>query len=299
MEYLIYTNDEQPNDQMKINIVHFINEHNCTKDGNITELSLISLNKLLNTKMILSILIKYGVIIGTILSILFNANNNLLTSYTTFLCIHKQYRNQGFALKLINITKEKCNNYSGYYINHRINNEIKSWYRPINIKHCHSAGFMLYGDKTRQRLMYHVSKPSLIPIKVTIDDYDKVFNRLQKGQLHLSPTFEEYEQLTRCFDIYISNNGLFMLFPMDIFISKSGKKVKNAHLALMIGDVLSEVLWVVSGAGYDLLYGWCAGDVTEEKVNRVRGCITASNMHLSYYNINNNVTNDQMYLPIF
>lgn len=100
------------------------------------------------------------------------------------------------------------------------------------------------------------------------------------------------------FDIYVVDDSLFMLFPMSIFISSSGKRVKNAHLALMIGDLTAHALWVASECKYDLLYGWCVGDITDEVVTKAKGCITTSETYLSYFNTNT-IPNKHMMLPIF
>ena len=67
----------------------------------------------------------------------------------------------------------------GYYMTfaprHSISNEIKSWYRPINIKKATDAGFTLQtfsakGDRlpsaTRQRLAYHIPTLLLFLLKL-------------------------------------------------------------------------------------------------------------------------------------
>lgn len=296
---------DNPTYNIKLNIINFINKYGCTEDGNITEMTLETLDRLLSMPLILILLIKNNDIIGTIFSIIIRINNDILSSYTTFLCIKEEYRKQGLALILIDAAKEEGNKRNvnhGYYMTYKNinnNNDIKSWYRPINIKNAINAGFSIYNEnKTKQRLMYHISKPTILPKKATNDDYEKILVILKKGQLYLTPTFEEYVQLMTCFDIYIVENGLFMLFPMSIFISSTGKRVKNAHLALMIGDLLPHVLWVASEHKYDLLYGWCVGDITEEKIIKAKGCITTSNVYLSYFNTDT-ISNQHMMLPIF
>lgn len=194
---------DNPTNNMKLNIINFINQHGCTNDGNITEMSTEILDRLLSLPTILILLMNNNNIIGTIISIIIRINIDILSSYTTFLCIDIKYRKQGLALMLINAAKEegfKKNVTHGYYMTYKnINNNIKSWYRPINIKNAVNAGFTIYnGNKTRQRLMYHIGKPLILPVKVSCDDYERVLIILKKGQLYLTPTYEEYLQLMTC-----------------------------------------------------------------------------------------------------
>jgi ribosomal protein S18 acetylase RimI-like enzyme len=313
-----------PDKEIKQQIMNFIRENDCTESGNITELSLESLERLLSTPSVMALLINNNnnnKIIGTMISPIFRANYRgsfeFLTSYTTFLCVDKEFRDKGLAMALIRaVMIEGYNRYGinhGYYMtftsHHNINNEIKSWYRPINVKRAGEAGFTLQnfvkkGDRgsaaTRQRLAYHVGKPKILPTKVSSESYDIILNILKTGDLYLTPTRQEFEWLCKCFDIYmVGTDSLFMLFPMTSLISSTGKRVRNAQLALMIGDVLSQALWIANENGYDLLYGWCGGDITSERVSNIRGLITVAKSYLELYNTQFSIPNNKMMVPIF
>lgn len=308
-----------PDEQTKSRIINFIKINDCTGSGNVTELSSESLERLLSTPNILAVLIKNNNIIGTMISPIFRAKYkdfSLLTSYTTFLCVDKKHREQGLAMTLIRaVMKEAHSRYNlchGYYMSstphHNIHNEIKSWYRPINIKKSGEAGFTMKSFKndrggsstTKQRLAYHVSKPSILPIKASPLFYELILRILQKGDLYLTPTYQEFEWLCKCFDIYtVNNDSMFMLFPMVSFISSTGKRVRNAQVALMIGDVLSHALWVANDNKYDLLYGWCAGDITEDRVSNIKGLITTDKSCLEFYNTRIAIPNNNIMVPIF
>jgi len=297
----------------KVSIMEFIKTHDCTDSGNITELSVETSKRLLSTSAFLGILYNNTNIIGTIITCMFRAKykeHKLLTSYTTFLCIHKDYRKQGLAGILINrIMRKAYNDYNmqhGYYLcaqpHRNVFNEIKSWYRPINISKAITSGFTLETFKddkkgTKQRIKYHISKPSILPVKA---EYNLAINIFGKGDLCLDPSEREFIELSKCFDIYtVGTSGLFMLFPMTTYITSSKKRVTNAQVSLVIGDVLPHVLYIAQNLKYDLLYGWCVGDVTEDTVNNISGLITTSTTYLEYYNTKYNIPNDKLYVPIF
>ena len=303
-------------------IMNFIKVHDRTDTGNTTELSEESFKRFLSMPCVIGILFDNNNIIGTMISVILRVRYNtidLLTSYTTFLCIDMSHRNNGLAMILIRgIMKEGYDRYGinhGYYMtansHHKINNEIKSWYRPINVNKAAKANFTINtfsqkGDRsnsTRRNLGYHIPKPNIIPIKVNLESYEKVIKILAKksdNTLYLNPTFKEYKTMCKCFDIYmVGEDNLFMLFPMDTTISTSRKRVHNAQLALMIGDILPNVLWIAKQNNYDLLYGWCGSDITVERVEGVRGLITTFKTYLEFYYTQNTIENNNMMVPIF
>lgn len=315
-----------PDEATKLRIMDFIRVNDCTDSGNVTELSRESLDRLFSTPSVMAVLLNSleDKIIGTMISPIFRAQYgdfSFLTSYTTFLCVDKNYREKGLAMILIRaVMKEGYTRYGinhGYYMtftpHHSISNEIKSWYRPINIKKASEAGFTLQtfsakGDRgnssTRQRLAYYVPKPSTIPVKATSHSYElvmKIFRQgRNSGQLYLTPTKQEFDWLCNCFDIYtVGTDSLFMLFPMTSIISSTGKRVRNAQVALMIGNVLPHALWIASENKYDLLYGWCGGDITKEKVVAVKGLITVAKSFVELYNSKFNIPNNNMLVPLF
>lgn len=320
-----------PDASMKADIIEFIRAHDRTSSGNVSELCLDSLNRLLSTPSMMAILINDSAIIGTIITLILRVQyrdpttkeiRDLITSYTTFLCINAECREQGLAMALIRaVMKEGYARYGaqhGYYMtstaHHSVNSEIKSWYRPIDIKKARVAGFTLQtfgpqGKSTRdsekamrQRLAYYIPKPQILPQRAAPDDFSFVhlINKLGHGDLYLNPTQQEFRWLCECFDIYIVNGkGLFMLFPMVSLISATGQRVRTAQLALMIGDVMPQALWAASESKYDLLYGWYTSDVTQERVTNIRGLTTISSTHLELYNTRTMIPPNAMMVPIF
>ena len=310
--------------KLQSDIMDFIRLNDCTDSGNITELSHETFSRLLTVPCFIGVIFKRDRIVGTIFSIVLRArtyelSDNFLTSYTTFLCVDKDYRKQGLAMALIRaVAKEglvRCGVIHGYYMtsdpHQPINNPIVSWYRPIDVKKSLSAGFVLdsfarRGDRrtssanSRQKIAYHVSKPANLPRKVGKPDHHLVLPLLQKGSIYLDPTPDEFGSICECFDVYIVDDlGLFMLFPMSSVISASGKRVRNAQLALMIGDLMPHALWAARDNGYDLLYGWCGGDITKEKALAIRGLITTSKTHLEFYNTRSHIPNSDFMFPLF
>lgn len=307
-----------PNTTTKRDMVQFVSEHDCTDSGNVTELSPESLDRFCSTPSFIGVLTHNNDIVGTMITPIFRAQykgTSIITTYTTFLCIHKSHRSSGLAMGLIRaIMKEGYVRYGinhGYYLtfaaHHSISTKIESWYRPINIKTAGDAGFTLQsfsarGDRgnARQRLAYHVPKPSVLPVKAAPETYDIILKILQSGDLYLTPTKQELEWLCRCFDVYtVGTHSLFMLFPMVSLISSTGKRVRNAQVALMIGDALPQALWIANGAGYDLLYGWCSSEVTATRVTNIRGLVTMTGAYMESYNTRILIPNDRMMVPIF
>lgn len=304
----------KPSKKTKEKIIKFIENHNCI-NNNVTELTMESLDRFLSTPSFLGVLFKEKEIVGTILTLLFRVQYNdlnIITSYTTFLCIHQTYRNKGFAMILIrSIMKEgyyKYNCKHGYYLtfntHHNINSKINSWYRPINIKKSLTAGFTLqtFNSELKQKIFYHIPKPKLLPVKVNYEHFDLVLKifQLKKNSFCLSPTKQELKWLCDCFDVYIvGSDGLFILFPMVSKITSTSRKVYIAHLTLMIGDVIQEALWIAKESNYDLLYGWCSSDITFNKIETIKGLITTANCYIEFYNCKRLINNFDMFVPIF
>jgi len=309
-------------DKMRSDIINFIGVNDCMDSGNITEISIDTFNRFLSMPCFIGILYNGEKIIGTMFTIIIRAhirkiNEDIMTSYTTFLCIDKNYRNKGLAMILIkSIMKEGYERYKinhGYYMtterHHNINNKLESWYRPINIEKAKSAGFTLESFskendrgksiKLRQKLGYNIAKPKIIPRKVVEDDYDEIIPILQKGEIYMNPSMEEFGYICKFFDIYIVGDSIFGLFPMTSIISTTGKRIHNANLAFMIGDVISEALWIAKEKGYDILYGWCGGDINIKKVRKAKGLITIEETYLELYNNKDKIENDNFMLPIF
>ena len=318
-------NCDNISDELRSDIINFIGTNDCMDSGNITEISIETFNRFLLIPSFIGILYDRNKIIGTMFTIIIRShvrkiNEDIMTSYTTFLCIDKNYRNRGLAMILIkSIMKEGYDRYKinhGYYMttekHHNINNKLESWYRPINIEKAKSAGFTLESFrkekdsvksiKLRQRLGYNIAKPKKIPRKVVMEDYNKILPILQKGEIYMNPSIEEFGFMCKFFDMYIVEDdecSIFGLFPMTSVISSTGKRIYNANLAFMMGDIISGALWIAKENGYDILYGWCWGDITHTKVQKVRGLITIEEVYMEFYNSKNRILNNDFMLPIF
>lgn len=296
-------------------VIRFINGHNRMGVGNITELGVDAFRRLRSMPGVLGILWDRDLIVGTMFSLTLRScyqDSELFTSYTTFLCIHTEYRKQALAMVLIrSIMKFGYEHYGinhGYYMtltpHHEIRSPIESWYRPINVKvlteaHFSLATFAQPGDRkfqVRQKLFYHISKPNILPRKATLEDDQQIQTILQRGPWHLK---QPSADLLKGFDIYLIHESLFMLFPMTSVIASSKKRVQSLIIVLMIGSVLSEALWIAKERKVDLLYGWCGGDLTPERVNEVRGHLTVSETFLEFHNSRNFLPNREIIMPIF
>lgn len=311
-------------DDEKIILQKFIKENNCTDTGNVTELSDDTLLRMVSTQHTICLIYDKSEtkekLIGCVFSLIFRLNYNILSSYTTNLCVHKSYRNKGIAMILIRAVMKhgyKYNINHGYYMtfnkHHSMNKIIPSWFRPINLSKAKNAGYSVMEYKqindrnnNRQKLAYKITKPKILPIK--LDNSEKSYelymliisNNKNIDKLMLTPTYIEFKSLCKCFDIYVTDDkSLFMLFPMTCTIGSTNKNVNNCHLSLMIGNVIPQVLWIANEMKYDLLYGWISGDITEDRVKENKGLITVAQSYLEMYNTKIMSDLNDIYIPIF
>ena len=123
---------------------------------------------------------------------------------------------------------------------------------------------------------------------------------MKGDKLYMNPNEIELVQLCQLFDVYlVGNDSLFMLLPLTSTISSTRKSVRNAQVALMIGDVLPQALWVAKEENYDLLYGWLASDITIDRVESIRGHVTIGHSYLEYYNSKESIPNNTLSCPLF
>lgn len=299
----------------EISLVKFLKNNNNTYHTNTSELSIDTLSRLKNLPYIICLLYHDNNIVGSIMSVILETPI-YFTSYTLFLCVHKKYRNQGFCKILINILTTRgqvnlsVNN--GYFL--RLNygqKKLKSWYRPLNVKKIYNAGFTLKSfsngrDKksclSRQIVGYFIPEPPKLPTKATSSyiDYNNInyiFDTIE-CQSKLKLTYEYYLQIIGCFDIYYIGTKLFMIIPMSYRINKKKITIKSAQLSLMIGNLFTEAIYISQKLGYDILYGWCNGDITEKIVEGGVGHMSIDTMGLNFYNMTE-CQNGEFYLPLF
>lgn len=299
-----------PRDYFRL-LERFTHEHNCTSSGNITELSLESLERFTCMPYACAVLSTAQEIVGLMIAVILRAahgTQDILTSYNTFLCVHTDYRSQSFAMILIRAIMLYGHEHGvihGYYLadnkHHTNNHALGSWYRVVNMAAAKSAGYTLLVNPqlsaTAQRLTYHIPKPEILPRAAT--NFRAVNALLKRGKFHLRFTESEYRDVVRCFDVYcVSDRGLFMLFPITVTIRDSGKTVRNAHLALMIGDVFDQALWVCKEQNYCVLYGWYHGDITIQRVQERKGLTTVMSANFEVYNTCMTSSTIAEYMPI-
>lgn len=288
--------------QVENDIQQFIAQQNRTATGNVTELPTSVLARIKSTPSAITVLTYKRLIIGTMFSLILRCaidGTEVLSSYITFLCVNKVMRKKGLAMIMIRCTlQEGYRRYGinhGYYmtetVHHDNHSPLTSWYRPLNIKRARSAGFQIptfilnnKGSRQTRRMTYSIGRPGVLPTPAIIDDYSTARKILATGKFALAPTEDEWSMLCQCFDIYlVQDYGLFFLFPAQLTVQNTGQKVYLAELVLMIGDCLSQVLWIVKDK-YDLLYGWCIGDITGPRVSAAKGINALSNVYLEWYN---------------
>lgn len=313
-----------PSPSQSAAMIKFIHQHDRTASGNITELTSEFLTRIQVVPCIIGLLYEAKQLVGTIFTFLFRTamashteSETAPTAYTTLLCVDRAYRERGLAMILIRATTvvmyQTYGSNDGYYLtatsHHPIHNPIQAWYRPVNVRRAIQAGFDLPtfvkpGDRgrplARQELAYRISKPSVLPVRARVEDYDLVLALLRKGQFYLAPSQPEYVGLLQAFDCYlIGKRKLLLLFPMTTVIGETSKRVRNAQIAVMIGDALSEALWIAQEDKYDLVYGWLVGEMTRPRIEAIKGLVASGSPALEFYNFRAPILNAEMMVPIF
>lgn len=308
--------------ELEKELIIFVENNNQVGKHNITILNEDTMNRFKSMGACLSVLFHNHNVIGTMISLGFRCHyysREIYISYTTFLCVHKKYRQNGLAMILIQsimLNGKKHNIHSGYYISdvpHQPNrNIVENWFRPINFSRAKKAGYSLatlpnVNDRTnferRYRLMYHVSNIH-IPQKISWPDtvtYTKIINFFSSKSLHLTPTQEELGWYCKFFDVYLFDKGVLMLLPLSVKVSSTKQIVNNLYLAYMSADLFSEALCIAKNGNYDLLVGLYVGEITHELVEKHNGHTTSANSFLEFYNTSKNVNipPESFHLPIF
>ena len=294
----------------------FMAENDCTITGNTTEITpdLIqrynlskSLYVLMHEEMSSDRLV--GVIIGLNMPVF----HEVLFSgaYATFLCVHRNYRQHGYARILIQHLSYYAyllyHNVFGYYIttekHHTVNTEVLSWYRPINIDKLKSAKYTLQPHE-HQKLWYVVPpcQETVITASASAGDYERVSFLLKKGEIYLNLKKKDYLKLLEMFDIFLIGDVVLLMIPMNATVN--GILIRQYHLALMIGNKdgrssLDKAIYLASQQRYDVVTGWCCGDVTEADVRQEKGLITVVKAYLECYNSSKMIAPADWFLPIF
>lgn len=312
--------DEIPS-SVEYDVLTFVNTHNQVGKYNFARINTETLNRFKKTGSCLAILMHDSKIIGTMISLGFRCSyieREIYTSYTTFLCVHKNYRSNGLAMILIQSIMrhgQKYNIHSGYYLSDEPHQPIKSrnvirgWYRPINHQRVRNLGYSLPNlppskdIERKYRLMYHIPKSDIVNrIKSPgIDEWRKAMYFFNSDTLHLIPTEEEFRWYCSFFDVYLFKNGILMVIPLSIMISSTRKIANNLYVAYMSTNLLPEALCIAKEGNYDLLTGFYVGEITEDRVDKVKGHTTIAPTHLEFYNTSDNVKipPESFILPIF
>lgn len=305
---------EENNDIPYDKIIQFINE-NDKLSGNITLIDKEKIDRLLKNNSYFGVVFnKENEIIGTMCSISISLKYNdekINSSYTTYLCIHPDYRNKNLAMLLISSIINKgariLNVNHGYYIVdnkiHNINNTIQTWYRIINYKKAKNANYTMYKfpGKIREKLYYHISDAPIDQlINPTVENYEKFLSFLDsKDKLTFYPSsYKYFKNICITFDIYMNDKGFFMLFPIDSLILNNVSKnilMNNVFLVLMIGDLFNELLYI--SKKYDVIYGKTFGNLNEELIIKNK-CLKTKNKILEFYNQKEIINLDKIFIPI-
>ncbi len=341
----------------------FVRKYNKMSSGNTTLLPISELKRYLSVDN-LTVLMRSskGKLIGTIICLLLpikckkgsegsggsegsNSTNQpigptnqpiLIHGCTTFLTVHPSIRGMGLCMALIKSLigygyKKKI--YSDYHmVSFKIGNnsfEIKSSYRPINLKRSNELGFLYpgYTDITNRmtRLKYRTKlSPEYSYYKINTNNnnldqsliyYQSLINPDSSKMFSFYPDSRMWKQWVEAFDTYVicrkkipigvvSINTIYCLVGNE---NRNGNKEnkKNEGKVMFpivcIGDmkvVMPTLCNIAKETDHDIIYFHQHGDVTQDSLDRINCIQTGTNPWFSLYNNRIKITPTNLYVPL-
>jgi len=168
----------------------------------------------------------------------------------------------------------------------------------INIDKLKTAKYTLQ-PRDHQKLWYVVPtcQETIITASASDIDYERVSFLLKKGEIYLTLKKKDYLKLLEMFDIFLVDDVVLLMIPITATVN--GIIIRQYHLALMSGKGLDKALYLASQQRYDILTGWCCGDVTEADVIQEKGLITVVTAYLECYNASKMIAPADWFLPFF
>jgi hypothetical protein len=293
-------------------IVTFTNEHNYVHGGNITRLSREILEKWVKVYGGLTILRMGKMLIGTMLSLVYNFKYKETTgntSYTTYLCVHSKFRGHSLAMALIRsnlrIASLRANTFHGCYLtpesHWKPERKMGAWYRPIDLSKAEDAGFQINPftrknekpNKKRINMIYCIREPQekcqLVDVDQDYQDFIKAFNK--PNSFCFAPTFEQWKGVCSFYKTYRIGDDFFGLFITDIEVADTHKIVTNSYLAFASSPkVLNHALLMSKELNCVLMCGLYFGCITKSEIETIRGSTTTAECFLEMYNCREDVT---------
>lgn len=255
---------------------------------------------------------------------------------TTFLTVHPSIRNHGMCMALIRrLIGEgfKRGVYCDYHtVSFKLGDNsipLRSWYRPLNLSRSIELGFYFpdcwnQGMKTRNRLRYKTKLPSHLDyIGVSEHQVDlslNLYRSLSEGKRFLFyPDRAGWKKWVKAFPTYIIRRnsipvGIVSLNTVYCVIgsskpeessekesSESSEKGKLVTPVVCLGDMKSVIPVLIHlghKEGYDVLYLYEYGDVTEEILLSVNAIRTDNINWFSLYNNKIELTKEDISVPI-
>ncbi len=279
-------------------ITQFINRYHKQENGNSTLITANIYNIFTKLGAVCSYMAEEKKIIGVVFSIVLTLNIGK-SSYTTYLCIHPEHRGDQHAPKLIESTISFGAKYlgvnHGYYLGTKSRRKgclIHSWYRILDIDTMWNTGFGMILDEKKAKLKYRIRMPedTLVEKGLHVESVkDKIC------LIYWDPSEKELERFNEHLDFYtIYQNdkpaAIFILFPLECIIGRTGKKIKIAMLTYFCSfagndnSSLRAVFSTARNAGYPCLYGYAIGDLTGEILTETGCHVTDMNFYLDFYN---------------
>lgn len=302
-------------------VIKFINTHHVQENGNSTLISEDILNMFSKLGTICSYMSDHKDITGVIFSVLLTLNVGK-SSYTTYLCVHSDYRKNQHAAELVksNISFGSTLGVKhGYYLgikSRRSGCLINSWYRILDIDRMASSGFDMVEDNRKAKLKYRIRVPEGLYVEKglhvkSIGDvmrsvyWDPDPKELDRYKTNLN-WYTIFERETIPDRPWLKPIAIFALTPLDCKIGHTGKTVKIGMLTYYYSfggyDMhnIKIIFQTAKKAGYECVYGYILGSITPSIVND-SGChITGTQFYLDFYNHpNTQISADDINIPVF
>lgn len=326
--YQVWCTREPLNLGLRVTLISFVNKHNRQEAGNITMLTEDILRRI-ERQWVAALLFRgtkeSGELVGSVMALVMPVGRDsgssergnggrVLSSFVTYLCLHKNERGRGFAPLLVRalIAEGRRGGVTEGYFTiarddvHRIPMHgplvLPGWYRVLDVQRARKAGFTIPASgwspgSGQERLHFKARKITTTVRSMTKSLVDReLFLAILSSSpttVYPTPSEREWEFFVETFDLYVVTGatgtpiGLFGLFPLPVHFCRSGEKVTMRILSLIHGPVFKEALWITQATRAPILYGHlvphCPNGLTREMVTQNNALITNTINYLGFY----------------
>ena len=255
-------------------------------------------------------------------------------SYTTYNCVHTDFRKRGLGHDIIVKLKEAglpLGIQYGYHIMpgkmYESPIKVQQWMRPINPSRARKLGFKIPDmakilsisrstktkDRSNRRGLLKL-KSCLSPVTYTLitdeeikSSYEEYLVFSEGPKLVFRPSVKYWRRYIKAFETYrvLSKEevvGIFSVLPMTMILNSTGKSLESLNMVLAVGntkDVVSAAIKLCSETKALVLYLNEVGCLDGKTLDSMY-CLKTDHIYsLLTYNLHTNIKKTDVCLPLF